>query len=90
MTPRSDDSAHQGSDDVAQYEALRNTALGQALPAEARSDLQLFLRRGLWGWARVRAAAGASPSRPRASLSFPTGEESATVISIFAAMAMGA
>jgi len=77
---------------VAQYEALRNAALGQALPAEARSGLLLFLRRGLWGWAQVLAAAGASPPpepRRQAPSSFPAREEFATVIHIFAAMAMG-
>jgi hypothetical protein len=75
-----------------QYEALRNAALGHALPPESRSGLLLFLRRGMWGWARVMATAGVSPPQPRleASLSFPTAEESRTAIHIFAAMAMNA
>ena len=93
MTPRSGDAAQQLSGVVAQYEALRNAALGQALAPEVRSDLLLFLRRGLWGWARVLAASGASPPpaepRRRALLSFPSGEESRDVIHIFAAMAIG-
>lgn len=77
---------------TSQYEALRNAALGHALPPAARSGLSLFLRRGLWGWARVVATAGASPPQPRcgAPLSFPAAEESTTIIHIFAAMAMGA
>ena len=78
---------------VAQYEVLRNAALGHALPAEARSGLQPFLRRGLWGWARVLAAAAAAPSlKPRreTSLNFLAEGKSTTVIHIFAAMALGA
>jgi len=78
---------------VSQYEALRNAALGNALPPEARSGLLLFLRRGMWGWARVMATSGAPPpqqARRGALLSFPAAEESRTVIHIFAAMAMNA
>jgi hypothetical protein len=58
---------------ASQYEALRNAALGYALPLEARSGLLLFLRRGMWGWARAMTTAVASPPLPRctASLSFP-------------------
>ena len=76
-----------------QYEALRNAALGQALAPEARSGLLLFLRRGMWGWARLMAMPSASPpqqTRSGASLSFPAAEESRAVIHIFAAMAMNA
>ena len=78
---------------VSQYEALRNAALGHALPPEARWGLMLFLRRGMWGWARVMATARPSTPQDRVhetSLSFPTAEESRTVIHIFAAMAMNA
>jgi hypothetical protein len=73
-----------------QYEALRNAALGYALPPEVRSGLLLFLRRGMWGWVRAMATLGASSPQPRrtATLGFPTLEESRTVIHIFAAMAM--
>ncbi|MHB2009527.1 MAG: hypothetical protein ACYCOX_15975 [Acidobacteriaceae bacterium] len=93
MTAPGGEAAERLSGVVAQYEALRNAALGDALPPEARSGLLLFLRRGLWGWARVMATAGASPPlQPRSGtpLSFPAAEESTTVIHIFAAMAMGA
>jgi hypothetical protein len=41
---------------VTQYETLRRTAFGAALPPEARAGLLVFLRRGLWGWARAVAA----------------------------------
>ena len=41
---------------VTQYETLRTAALGAALPPEARAGLLLFLRRGMWGWARAVAA----------------------------------
>jgi hypothetical protein len=78
---------------VAHYEALRKAALGDALPIEARSALLLFLRRGMWGWAQMMATVGVSlPPQPRCGkpLSLPAAEESATIVHIFAAMAMGA
>jgi hypothetical protein len=93
VKPRSAGLAEHSSGVVAQYEALRNAALGQALAPEARSGLLLFLRRGLWGWARVLAASRASPLpelRRGALLSFLGGEESRDVIHILATMAMGA
>jgi hypothetical protein len=78
---------------VAQYETLRGAALGHALPPEARDGLMLFLRRGMWGWARGIAMAGASmsqqPSCSPALNCAPAGE-SRTLIHIFAAMAMSA
>jgi hypothetical protein len=74
---------------VMQYETLRSAALGHALPPEARAGLILFLRRGLWGWARVMATTsvwqppnGSRPSNGKAP------EEYRTVIHIFAAMAI--
>jgi hypothetical protein len=78
---------------VLQYEALRSAALGHPLPPEARCGLMLFLRRGMWAWARVMAVPPSSMSQDpvhRASLSFATPDESRTVIHIFAAMAMNA
>ena len=72
---------------VTHYETLRSAALGDALPLEARSGLMLFLRRGLWGWARAMATmtacerpAGARPSNWKAP------EEYRAVIHIFAAL----
>lgn len=50
---------------VAQYELLREATLGEPLPPEARSGLVLFLRRGMWAWARALAdmKAPGQPSR---------------------------
>ncbi len=45
----------QPSKAVTQYETLRGAALGDVLPLEARGGLMLFLRRGMWGWARAMA-----------------------------------
>jgi len=91
VKPRSDGLAERLSDVVAQYETLRDAALARALAPEARSGLLIFLRRGLWGWARVLAASRASPPpEPRPLLSFSAGEESRDVIYILAAIAIGA
>jgi hypothetical protein len=78
---------------VSQYEALRDAALGHPLPPEARYRLLLFLRRGMWGWARVMAVPGTNVKQePRqgASLRFAAADESRAVIHAFAAMAMNA
>lgn len=74
---------------AAHYEALRNAALGEALPLEARSGLALFLRRGMWGWARALAATNV-PKQPIRSppSAAATPYEHQAVIHIFAAMAM--
>ncbi len=76
---------------AAQYETLRRAALGEALPPEARSGLALFLRRGMWGWARMLATAGApqQPIRPMSSSSTAR-YECRGVIHVFASMAMNA
>jgi hypothetical protein len=72
-----------------QYETLRKAALGTALPPEARAGLMLFLRRGMWGWARAVTAmrtfeqpAGSRPSNWKAL------EEHRTIVHLFAAMAI--
>lgn len=77
---------------VDQYETLRRAALGQALPPESRCGLLLFLRRGMWGWARTLVLANASVSQPPSysPLSFTVADDSRVVIHIFAAMAMNA
>jgi hypothetical protein len=76
---------------VAQYETLRSAALGHALPPEARAGLLLFLRRGMWGWARLASMPGATPPpRCKVPSSFPAAKESRAVIHIFAALAMSA
>jgi hypothetical protein len=74
-----------------QYETLRRAALGEALPPEARSGLMLFLRRGMWGWARVLAAARITEQPIRSpSWNPPAPQESRAVIRLFAALAMNA
>lgn len=72
---------------VAQYEALRAAALGEALPPEARTGLLLFLRRGMCGWARVVATLCA-PQRPTDSRpsNWTIPEEHRAVVHILAAM----
>lgn len=76
---------------VPQYEALRDAALGHVLPAEARSGLMLFLRRGMWAWARVASATLIGVQQePAASSRLSTGDGSRAAINIFAAMAMNA
>jgi hypothetical protein len=76
---------------VAQYDTLRRAAVGGALALEARAGLMLFLRRGLWGWARALAtitAFGPPPGTRPANWKAP--EEYRTVIHILATMAIKA
>lgn len=72
-----------------QYETLRMAALGEALPPQARSGLMLFLRRGMWAWARTLAAVSVpqEPTRP-SSLSPKAPCEREAVIHLLAQMAM--
>jgi len=74
---------------AARYETLRSAALGEPLAPEARSGLGLFLRRGLWGWARVLAVSGepGPPTRPPA-VSSTAPDHHKAVIQVFAAMAV--
>jgi hypothetical protein len=74
---------------VTQYETLRRAVLGDALPPEARAGLLLFLRRGMWGWARTVATMPAVP-RPvgvRPAHEQPS-EEDRPLIHLLAAMAI--
>jgi hypothetical protein len=74
---------------VAQYERLRQAALGDALPPEARTGLLLFLRRGMWGWARALTTRTALEPFPGSRLPpRKTPESEQTVIHILAAMAI--
>ncbi len=83
-------SAHP-SNVAAQYEALRMAALGEALPPEARSGLMLFLRRGMWAWARTLTAPSAREEPTHAPLPSSTAPcERKAVIYVLAAMAMNA
>jgi hypothetical protein len=76
---------------ITQYETLRRVALGDALPPEARSGLLLFLRRGMWGWARAIATMGALQKSTGSRLSNgKTSKEHRAVVHIFAAMAINA
>jgi hypothetical protein len=87
------DGAEEPSSIVEQYETLRRAALGQALPPESRCGLLLFLRRGMWGWARALVSPNANVPQPRSyspSLNFNATNESRAIIHIFAAMAMNA
>lgn len=91
MTGTENGLAEQSSIVVTHYETLRRAALGEGLPPEARSGLTLFLRRGLWGWARAMATTGAAPQPPRSPASSWTAPEHyRAVIHIFAAMAIHA
>ena len=69
---------------VAQYETLRMAVLGEALPLEARSGLMLFLRRGMWSWARSSSDESAR-QEPRSAPVEP-GERS-SIVYVLAAMA---
>jgi hypothetical protein len=73
---------------VAQYETLRMAGLGEALPLEARSGLMLFLRRGMWSWARSLAGESArqEPLPVPCSAPIEPGERNAIVYAL-AAMA---
>ncbi len=73
-----------------QYETLRTAALGGRLPLEARNGLTLFVRRGMWAWARAatpRSPTGPTPpSVPRTT--DDDGERA--IVHLFAALAMRA
>jgi hypothetical protein len=77
---------------VAQYETLRSAMLGEALLPVARSGLIVFLRYGMWEWARTLApgALGREPLHvsPSASSNPTEPGERRAVIHLFAAMAM--
>ena len=73
------------------YETLRMAALGEtALPLECRYGLALFLRQGLWGWARTVDSRSAPAALARAHLPSQTMfREHQTIIRVLAAMAIG-
>ncbi len=75
---------------TAQYEVLRGAALGGVLPLKARSGLMLFLRRGMWGWARTLSEA-ASTSRKQIYLppvAQPAHDRQRAVVHVLAAIAL--
>ncbi len=73
----------------ARYERLRSAMLGEALPADARSGLIVFLRRGMWSWSRMPTI---EPIRSQpASSCFPAPAqviERRVIICLLAEMAM--
>ncbi len=74
-----------------QYETLRGVAWGGRLPPEARSGLGLFLRRGMWAWARALGMPGepVPPKRsPLGSGATSARDQSRAVVQVFAAMAL--
>jgi hypothetical protein len=78
------------SKDVAQdYETLRTAAHGDALALEARNGLALFLRRGMWGWARALSDSSdrLRPMQP-ARASRVVDDNDKTVVQLLADMAM--
>ena len=78
---------------TARYEALRAAAFGDALPPEARSGLTLFLRRGMWGWARALTAAQSESQErglPPLAACLATHYATSSVVHLLAAIAMGA
>ena len=75
---------------VAQYETLRSAMLGEALAPEARSGLIVFLRQGMWEWARTLTLGTLGQQTPRVSPSSSSNAtepgERHTVIHLLAAM----
>jgi hypothetical protein len=74
---------------VARYESLRSAMLGEALPPDARSGLVVFLRRGMWGWARALSVEPTrlepTPSRSSAPAQL---NDRRTIVCLLAGMAM--
>ncbi len=75
---------------VARYETLRSAMLGEALAPDARSGLIVFLRHGMWEWARTLTLGTLGQEPPHvfpSSSSNPTEpDERHTVIHLLAAM----
>jgi hypothetical protein len=71
------------------YETLRTAALGDGPAFEARHGLALFLRRGMWGWARACNDPDdrLRPIHPARS-SAVVDSEDGTLIQLLAAVAM--
>jgi hypothetical protein len=74
---------------VTHYETLRQAALGEALPPEARTGLTLFLQRGMWGWAQVMVTRSAVPQPAGERLApWQPPETDRPLIQLLAALAM--
>ena len=77
-----------GASVTERYETLRTAVLGEGLPFEARNGLALFLRRGMWAWARAAATPSPPPQPPRSPCTKTTDhDEQRAVVHLFAAMA---
>jgi hypothetical protein len=75
---------------AAQYEVLRGAALGEVLPINARSGLVVFLRRGMWGWAKALSPTASLHREqicPPAAWSTHAGRS--VVVHVLAAIALG-
>jgi hypothetical protein len=92
MTDAEPRSSTPSSTIVAQYETLRSAMFGEVLPPDARSGLIVFLRHGMWEWARILTLGtlGREPLRVSPSFSSNPTEpgERRAVIHLLAAMAM--
>jgi hypothetical protein len=69
---------------------MRSAALGEALPAEARRGLSVFLARGMWVWARMMVP-GHAPLEPIITRSSPNAQpiiERQSFIYVLAGMAV--
>ena len=75
---------------VAHYETLRMAMLGEALPPDARCGLMLFLRRGMWGWARALAVGSVQEPTLTRRLNPAEPYDRDTIVYVLAAMAMNA
>jgi len=73
-----------------QYEVLRGAVLGEALPLKARCGLMLFLRRGMWGWAKALTAAASSPREQiyPSSAAWPAHGGHSAIVHVLATIAM--
>jgi hypothetical protein len=77
------------TDIVARYERLRSAMLGEALPADARSGLIIFLRHGMWSWARMPAVEPTKSQPASSRFSAPAQViERRAIICLLAGMAM--
>jgi len=71
---------------------LRTAALGAALPLKARSGLMLFLRRGMWCWAKALSGT-VRPQQEQGCQPAPTPStlhaSNSAVVHVLAAIAIG-
>jgi hypothetical protein len=73
------------------YEVLRTAATGDALTVDGRRGLALFLRRGMWGWARAAGAPTVSLRATSVAVARSSADdEQRSMIHLFAALAVRA